>query len=198
MPELQVHERLRRRLSSAPFFQDQRLRQSVGLLRRPLFDVREHADRCWPGTFTSASPTANASTCGTRWRARRRDATRGPGPELAIRMLVWQDALPTAWNIQAPWKLGRPASLRMAMLLWIDLGSAAYGNHQSPFGFDCIRTRLKLFVLTRRLHANRGPLHPKRRKSRSLLLPIAGDRLGPAALRSPDSSFLQLLAHRGN
>jgi hypothetical protein len=45
VPKLQVHERLRRRLPSAPLFQGQRLRQSVSLLRRPLFDVREHADR---------------------------------------------------------------------------------------------------------------------------------------------------------
>ncbi len=45
MPAVQVHERLRRRLSSASLFQEERLRQSVGLLRRSLFDVREHAVR---------------------------------------------------------------------------------------------------------------------------------------------------------
>ncbi len=42
MPAVQVHERLRRRLPSASLFQDERLRQSVDLLRRSLFDVREH------------------------------------------------------------------------------------------------------------------------------------------------------------
>ena len=71
VPAVQIHERLRRRLSSASFFQEERLRQSVGLLRRSLFDVREHAIRAGRAIFTSASRTGNASTCGTRWPARK-------------------------------------------------------------------------------------------------------------------------------
>jgi uncharacterized protein len=43
MPAVQVHERLRWRLSSASLFQEERLRQPFGLLRRPLRDVQEHA-----------------------------------------------------------------------------------------------------------------------------------------------------------
>jgi hypothetical protein len=45
VPAVQVHERLRRRVSSASFFPGKWLRQSFGLLRRSLFDVREHAIR---------------------------------------------------------------------------------------------------------------------------------------------------------
>jgi MoaA/NifB/PqqE/SkfB family radical SAM enzyme len=45
VPRVQVHERLRRRLPSASFLQEKRLRQSFGLLRRSLFDIREYAVR---------------------------------------------------------------------------------------------------------------------------------------------------------
>ena len=69
VPAVQVHERLRRRLSTASLFQKERLRQSVGLLRRSLFDVREHAVRIWRAIFMSASQAVSASTCARRCQA---------------------------------------------------------------------------------------------------------------------------------
>src|ERR1700740_2439178 len=67
MSEMQVHERLRRRLSSASLLEGQRLRQPVGLLRRSLCNVREHAE------CAGAAPLCQKARRRADWHARRAD-----------------------------------------------------------------------------------------------------------------------------
>ena len=76
VPAVQVHERLRRRLSSASLFQKQRLRQSVGRIATISIRCSRTCSPFWRAISTSASQAESASTCARRCRALNADVSR--------------------------------------------------------------------------------------------------------------------------